>query len=97
MGLFRKGITHTIKIFQRTGLFICSHSREGKTLSYSRILNHHKQHYATIAGPCVYTRINNNFSTYTVDQGNQLIIHAKVVRQLTAVLALSMNVHNSII
>ena len=35
--LFRKGKTHIIAKFQRTYLVICSHSREGKTLCYSRI------------------------------------------------------------
>ena len=33
--LFRKGQTHIIANFHGTDLFICSHSREGKTLSYS--------------------------------------------------------------
>ena len=33
-----KGKTHIIVIFHRTDLFICSHSRERKTLSY-RLIN----------------------------------------------------------
>ena len=37
MGLFRKGKTLIIAKFHRTDLVICSHSREGKTLSYSQI------------------------------------------------------------
>ena len=37
MGLFRKGKTCVTAKFQRTDIIICSHSREGKTLSYSRI------------------------------------------------------------
>ena len=37
MGLFRKGKTRIIAKFRRTDLVIYSHSREGKTLSYSRI------------------------------------------------------------
>ena len=37
LGLFRKGKTLIISKFHRTDLYICSHSREGKTLSYSRI------------------------------------------------------------
>ena len=32
-----KGKTHIIAKFLRTDLVICSHSREGETLSYSRI------------------------------------------------------------
>ena len=32
-----KGKTHIIAKFLRTDLFICSHSREGETPSYSRI------------------------------------------------------------
>ena len=36
-GLFRKGNTCIIANFNRTDLVICSHSREGKTPSYSRI------------------------------------------------------------
>ena len=37
MGLFRKGKTAIIAKFHRTGLVICSHFRNKKTLSYSRI------------------------------------------------------------
>ena len=37
MGLFRKGKTHIIVKFHMTDLVICSHSREEKTLTYSRI------------------------------------------------------------
>ena len=37
MGLFRKGKTCIIAKFHRTDLVICSHSRERKTPSYSRI------------------------------------------------------------
>ena len=37
MGLFRKGKTHIIANSHRTDLVICSHSRDGKTLSYSGI------------------------------------------------------------
>ena len=37
MGLFRKGKTKIIAKFYRTDLVIYSHSREGKTLSYSHI------------------------------------------------------------
>ena len=37
LGLFRKGKTHIIAKFHRTDLVICSHSREEKTLSYSKI------------------------------------------------------------
>ena len=32
-----KGKTHIIAKFLRTDLVICSHSREGETLSYSQI------------------------------------------------------------
>ena len=35
--MFRKGKTHIRAKFHRIDLVICSHSREGKTLSYSRI------------------------------------------------------------
>ena len=42
MGLFRKGKTCNIAKFQRTDLVICSHSREGKTLSYSLFQNNPK-------------------------------------------------------
>ena len=34
LGLSSKGKMHIITIFQRTAFVICSHSREGKTLSY---------------------------------------------------------------
>ena len=34
---FRKGKTHIIAKFHKTDLIICSHSREWKTPSYSRI------------------------------------------------------------
>ena len=37
MGLFRKGKTCVIAKIHRTDLVICSHSREGQTLSYRRI------------------------------------------------------------
>ena len=37
MGLFRKGKTHTVAKFQRTDLVVCSHSRDEKSLSCSRI------------------------------------------------------------
>ena len=37
LGLFRKGENHIIAKFYRNNLVICSHSREGKTLSYSQI------------------------------------------------------------
>ena len=37
MGLYRKGKTHIIAKFHRTDLVIFSHSKEGKTLFYSRI------------------------------------------------------------
>ena len=37
LGLFREGKTHIIATFRRTHLVICSHSREGKTLSYIQI------------------------------------------------------------
>ena len=37
LGLFRKGKTHIIAKFLRTDLVICSHSREEKNPSYSRI------------------------------------------------------------
>ena len=37
MGLFRKAKTHIRAKFHWTDLVIYSHSREGKTLSYSRI------------------------------------------------------------
>ena len=37
MGLFRKGTMHIIAKLHRTDLVICSHSREGKTLSCNRI------------------------------------------------------------
>ena len=37
MGLFRKGKTYIIAKFHRTDLVICSHSREGKTPSYSQM------------------------------------------------------------
>ena len=37
LGLFRKGKTQFIAKFHRTDLVICSHSREGKTLSHSQI------------------------------------------------------------
>ena len=37
MGLFRKGKTRIIAKFHRPGLVICSHSSEGKTLSYRQI------------------------------------------------------------
>ena len=37
MGLFRTGKTGIISKFYRTDLVICSHSREGKTPSYSQI------------------------------------------------------------
>ena len=37
LGLFKKGETLIIAKFQRTYLVICSHSREGETLSHSRI------------------------------------------------------------
>ena len=40
MGLFRKGKTSIIAKFHRTDLVICSHSREGKTPSYSRIIRY---------------------------------------------------------
>ena len=36
VGLFRKAKTHVIAKFHRTDIVICSHSRERKTLSYSR-------------------------------------------------------------
>ena len=36
-GLFRKGRTHITVKFHRIDLVKCSHSREGKTASYSRI------------------------------------------------------------
>ena len=35
LGLFRKDKTHIIAKLHRTDLVICSHYREGKTLSYS--------------------------------------------------------------
>ena len=35
--MFRKGNTCNIATFHRTDLLICNRSREGKTLSYSRI------------------------------------------------------------
>ena len=37
MGLFSKGKTCIIAKFQKTDLVICSHSRQGKTPSYSQI------------------------------------------------------------
>ena len=37
MGLLRKDKTHTIAKFRRTDSVICSHSRVGKTLSFSQI------------------------------------------------------------
>ena len=37
LGLFTKGKFHIVAKFQRTDLAIYSHSREGKTLSYSQI------------------------------------------------------------
>ena len=37
LGLFWKGKTSIIAKFYRTDLVICSHSTEGKTLSFSRI------------------------------------------------------------
>ena len=37
MDLDCKGKTHTTAKFHRTNLVICSHSKEGKTLSYSQI------------------------------------------------------------
>ena len=37
MGLFRKGKTCIIAKFYMIDLLICSHSREGKTPSYSQI------------------------------------------------------------
>ena len=37
LGVLRKGKTCIIAKLQRTDLVICSHSREGKTLSYSQI------------------------------------------------------------
>ena len=37
MGLLRKCKTRITAKFHKTGLVICSHSKEGKTLSYSRI------------------------------------------------------------
>ena len=37
LGLFRKGKTRIIAKFLPTDLVICSHSREGKTPSYSQI------------------------------------------------------------
>ena len=37
LGYFWKGRTLIIAKFHRTDLLICSHSGEGKTLSYSRI------------------------------------------------------------
>ena len=37
MGLFRKGKTRNVAKFHRADLVTFSHSREGKTLSYSRI------------------------------------------------------------
>ena len=37
MGLFRKGRTRVKATFHRTDSVICSYSREGKNLSYSRI------------------------------------------------------------
>ena len=36
MGLFRKGKTHIISEFHRTDLVVCSHFREGITLSCSQ-------------------------------------------------------------
>ena len=35
LGLFRKGKICIVAKFQRSDVVICSHSREGKTLSYS--------------------------------------------------------------
>ena len=37
MGLFRKSKTRITEKLHRTDLIICTHSREGKTLSYSQI------------------------------------------------------------
>ena len=37
MELFWKGKTRIMVKFHRTDVVICSHSREGKTLSYSQI------------------------------------------------------------
>ena len=37
MGLFRKGKSHIIANLYRTDKVICSHSKEWKTLFYSRI------------------------------------------------------------
>ena len=37
LGVFRKGKTRTTAKFLRTDFVICSHSREGKTPSYSQI------------------------------------------------------------
>ena len=37
MGLFRNGKTHITAKFHRTDLVICSHNKEGKTLSYNQI------------------------------------------------------------
>ena len=37
MGLFRKGETYIISDFHGTDLVTCGQSREGNTLSYSRI------------------------------------------------------------
>ena len=37
LGLFKKAQTCILAKLHRTDLVICSHSREGKTLSYSRM------------------------------------------------------------
>ena len=56
MGLFRKGKTCIIAKFLWTDLVICSHSREGETMSYNRI--------NTVSKFYFYVKLCKNFNSY---------------------------------
>ena len=80
MGLCRNGKSCIVEKFHRTDLVICSHSREGKTLSYSQ----------TNTVPCLpFSRhASYNYNCFIVWTTMVIILGVPIFRTFAVLLAL---------
>ena len=76
LGLFRKGKTRLTAKLHRTDLIICTHSREGNTLSYSRI---NTVHICATLGliPTNVCKISE-WSMYKLSEGKRVHVYIQI-------------------